>query len=146
MSNPYTESSFRDTINVLFTSGHYTLLSYIKGGKPEWNVARDYDPDNKTWSAGNYCYSLESALAVFLEKMDSKFVKSDYQIEVEKKYPDLSYARIVELGTCFKDGLLEDDQGSAMEYFDDVCEMSSQEKDFFGVPEPVINQHRHHGR
>lgn len=147
---------YQDTINVLFTSGHYTLISYIKGGSPEWNVARDYNADDKSWAAGNYCYSLESALAVFLEKMNSNYVKSDYQIEVEKKYPDLSYVRMVELGTQFKDGLLEADIETAMEYFEDSCEMSKEEKDFFGIQEentheesleePVMTPHFRRGR
>ena len=126
---------FKDTIKELFTSGHYTLISYMKGGTQEWNVARDYNADDKSWSAGNYCYSLESALAVFLERTNSNLIKSDYQIEVEKNYPDLSYARMVELSTQFKDGLFMDDEESAKEYFEDTCEMSEGEKMFFGLQE-----------
>ena len=131
---------FKDTIKVILTSGHYTLISYIKGDSPEWNVARDYNPEDKSWVAGNYCYSFESALAVFLEKMDSRFVKTDYQIEVEKKYPELSYARMVELSTLFKDGLLADDEETAMEYFDETCEMSEDEKVFFELPEKNVQE------
>lgn len=130
---------YKDTIKVLFTVGQYTLISYIKGGSPEWNVARDYNANDKTWSSGNYCYSLESALAVFLEKMDSRFVKTDYQIEVEKKCPDLSYARMVELSTLFKDGLIYyGDESAAMEYFEESCEMSENEKIFFGLQDEKI--------
>lgn len=43
--------------------------------------------------------------------------------------------RLEELATLFKDGLIEDDKESAMEYFNEVCEMSEEEKSFFGIEE-----------
>lgn len=44
----------------------------------------------------------------------------------------ISYSRMEELATLFKDGLMCDEVG-AMEYFDDVCEMTYEEKEFFGL-------------
>ena len=41
--------------------------------------------------------------------------------------------RLEELATQFKDGLLEDDRESAMEYFEYTCEMTDEEKEFFGI-------------
>lgn len=41
--------------------------------------------------------------------------------------------RLEELATQFKDGLLADDRVSAMEFFNEECKMSSQEKEYFGV-------------
>ena len=41
--------------------------------------------------------------------------------------------RLEELATQFKYGLIEDDEESAMEYFDEVCKMSESEKEFFGI-------------
>ena len=47
----------------------------------------------------------------------------------------ISRARLEELATHFKDGLIEDDEESAMEYFDETCEMEDYEKEFFGIGE-----------
>lgn len=49
--------------------------------------------------------------------------------------------RLEELATLFKDGLISDDRDSALEYFDEVCEMSEEEKSFFGIEEdsPIAN-------
>lgn len=46
-----------------------------------------------------------------------------------------------ELATLFKDGLIEDDKESAMEYFNEVCEMTDEEKEWFGIEEdsPIAN-------
>lgn len=42
-------------------------------------------------------------------------------------------ARLEELATLFKDGLISDDRESAMEYFNEVCEMTDEEKKYFGI-------------
>lgn len=42
-------------------------------------------------------------------------------------------SRLEELATLFKDGLLEDDEESAMEYFEDTCRMDEDEMAFFGL-------------
>ena len=49
--------------------------------------------------------------------------------------------RLEELATLFKDGLISDDRDSAFEYFDECCEMSEEEKSFFGIEEdsPIAN-------
>ena len=47
----------------------------------------------------------------------------------------ISRYRLEELATLFKDGLISDDRESAMEYFDEVCEMDESEKEFFGIKE-----------
>mgnify|MGYP001066517072 FL=1 len=49
--------------------------------------------------------------------------------------------RLEELATLFKDGLISDDRDSALEYFDECCEMSDEEKSFFGIEEdsPIAN-------
>ena len=41
--------------------------------------------------------------------------------------------RLEELATLFKDGLISGDRESAMEYFDEVCEMTEEEKEFFEI-------------
>ena len=47
----------------------------------------------------------------------------------------ISKNRLVELATHFKDGLLCDDEESAMEYFEKFCEMNENEMQFFGLGE-----------
>ena len=49
--------------------------------------------------------------------------------------------RLSELATLFKDGLISDDRESAMEYFNEVCEMTDEEKEWFGIEEdsPIAN-------
>lgn len=42
--------------------------------------------------------------------------------------------RLVELLQLAIDGLRQDDENSAIEYFADVMEMSEYEKEFFGIP------------
>lgn len=53
----------------------------------------------------------------------------------------ISRIRLEELATLFKDGLISDYRESAMEYFDEVCEMTNEEKEFFGIEEssPLAN-------
>lgn len=53
-----------------------------------------------------------------------------YDIEQSDIIP---YARMSELATLFKDGLLADDEESALEYFDNTCEMTEEEKKYFGI-------------
>lgn len=47
----------------------------------------------------------------------------------------INRCRLEELATLFKDGLLEDDSESAIEYFIDTCEMEESELEFFGLSE-----------
>lgn len=54
---------------------------------------------------------------------------------------EISRNRLEELATLFKDGLIFDDRESAMEYFNEVCEMTDEEKEWFGIEEdsPIAN-------
>lgn len=62
--------------------------------------------------------------------MDSE--KSKYQKDVEEKY-NVSYERLLELATLFKDGLIEDDSYEAQIYFLQTLEMSKEECELFGI-------------
>lgn len=61
-------ADFKDTIHIIARANDYTLITYIKGGNREWNVAYKFDPSTKSWASGNYCYSEPSAFATYLEK------------------------------------------------------------------------------
>lgn len=56
-----------------------------------------------------------------------------FRYKTEKEY--ISRYRLEELATLFKDGLISDDRDSALEYFDEVCEMTEEEKSFFDIEE-----------
>jgi hypothetical protein len=83
----------------------------------------------RQWEHGVYYMFLNGkeklvALNKATEKLFEK-VNADY----------ISRCRLEELATLFKDGLISDDRESAMEYFDEVCEMDESEKEFFGIEE-----------
>lgn len=120
--------TFKDTIQIVCELGSYTLIEYSKGGADEWCVALNYNTETKSWDSGHYCYSLEHALATLLLKNNSELVKSPR----EAKAP-VNYDRMSELATLFKDGLIEDDRETAMEYFTDTCEMTAEEMEYFGI-------------
>lgn len=51
----------------------------------------------------------------------------------------ISYARMTEIATLCKDGLMEDDKLSALEYLRDTVELSPYECDFFEVDFSVLD-------
>lgn len=54
-----------------------------------------------------------------------------FRAKTEKDY--IPRCRLEELATLFKDGLIEDDKEQAIDYFEDTCEMTDEEKEFFGI-------------
>lgn len=54
-----------------------------------------------------------------------------FRLKTEKDF--ITRARLEELATFFKDGLIEDDRLAALQYFDEVCEMTENEERFFGI-------------
>lgn len=115
----------------------YALLQSESDTK--YVVASGYDPtqpEDQQWNYGTYfCYfqnksnkadCLQDALDCFRNKTESDYIPR---------------CRLEELATLFKDGLVSDDRESAMEYFDEVCEMTEEEKTYFGIEEdsPIAN-------
>ena len=105
----------------------------------QYCVASGYDPlqpEDQQWASGTYfCYLgdkgnqsnyLQSALELFKCKTENNYIPR---------------ARLEELATLFKDGLISDDRDSALEYFDECCEMTEEEKEWFGIEEdnPIAN-------
>lgn len=107
----------------LMKHGDKSLVVCIKDGKVNQYVnCTDYDSTMKfgeQWVWGHYFTSLESAMNYWNSEILNR----------------PSYDRLVELSTKFKDGLLEDDEYSAICYFEDECEMTKEEKEFFGIGE-----------
>lgn len=83
----------------------------------------------RQWEHGiYYMFSNDKEKLVALNKATEKLFE-----KVNKNY--IPRTRLEELATLFKDGLISDDRDSALEYFDECCEMSEEEKSFFGIEE-----------
>lgn len=121
----------------LLQKDNYALLQ--SESDTQYAVVSGYDPmqpEDQQWSHGTYfCYwgdkgnqsnYLQSALELFKEKTEENYIPR---------------CRLEELATLFKDGLISDDRESAFEYFDECCEMSDEEKEWFGIEEdsPIAN-------
>ena len=105
-------------------------IALIKRGekRKEYAVVRNLDIDkpqenNEQW---DYTIAYFSADIEGLQRaVDCFRSKSEYEY--------IPRARLEELATLFKDGLIEDDEIEALHYFDDVCEMTPEEENFFGI-------------
>ena len=121
----------------ILRNGDYALLQ--SESDTQYAVVSGYDPtqpEGQRWAHGTYftyfqnnpkkMLYLQSAYDCFMEKVNADFIPR---------------CRLEELATLFKDGLISDDRESAFEYFDEVCEMSEEEKSFFGIEEdsPITN-------
>ena len=117
------------------TYNDYTIID--RGDKiTEIAVVYRLNDDKKEWdyTAQAFIYNNET------EKVNAILKAADYcKMEIENDY--IPRIRLEELATLFKDGLIEDDRESAMEYFDEICEMSEEEKEWFGIEEdnPITN-------
>lgn len=107
-------------VELMKVNERQSLVAKIINGKVHEYVVCSYfdptQPDGSQWCWGHYFSNLENAM--------------DYVARCQDK---LARPRLEELATLFKDGLLADDEDSAMEYFDDTCEMTEDEMEWFGI-------------
>ena len=114
--------------NIILRNGRYALLEM----ETQYVVACGFDetlPENQQWTQGYY-YTHWNTSEIVKQRMLSAALEY-YRALTETDY--ITRCRLEELATQFKDGLIEDDEKSAMEYFDEVCEMTESEKEFFGI-------------
>ena len=114
--------------NIILRNGRYALLEM----ETQYVVACGFDEtqsEGSQWSQGYY-YTHWNTSEIVKQRMLSAALEC-YRTLTETDY--IPRCRLEELATQFKDGLIEDDEKSAMEYFDEVCEMSDEEKEFFGI-------------
>ena len=114
---------------VLFEKGNYALIkrgTYMQ----QYAVVNGLNKERGDWA-----YTVEyTDFGKFSKITEIKAL--EYMIELFRYKTEENYIprwRLEELATLFKDGLVEDDEESAMEYFDEVCEMTESEKEFFGI-------------
>lgn len=81
----------------------------------------------RQWEHGvYYTFFNDKEKLVALNKATEKLFE-----KVNENY--ITRCRLEELATLFKDGMIEDDRESAMNYFDFICEMTDEEKTYFGI-------------
>ena len=114
--------------NIILRNGRYALLEM----ETQYVVACGFDetqPEGSQWSQGYY-YTHWNTSEIVKQRMLSAAL-DNYRMLTETDY--IPRYRLEELATQFKDGLIEDDEEQALIYFDEVCEMSDEEKEFFGI-------------
>lgn len=110
---------------------NYTIID--RGEKiTEIAVVFDINDATKDWSHTSIYFGYNNEA----EKVNAILKAADYcKAKIENNY--IPRVRLEELATLFKDGLIEDDKEAALEYFDSVCEMSEEEKEFFEIEEEM---------
>ena len=114
--------------NIILRNGNYALLEM----ETQYVIVLNLDetkPEGQKWDYGLY-FSHWNTNAEVKQRMLAAALEA-FRDKTESDY--IPRCRLEELATQFKDGLIEDDEESAMEYFDEVCEMTVEEKDFFGI-------------
>ena len=114
---------------VIFEKENYALI--LRGSKMnEYAVVYGLNKGNQDWAYT--CYYCPFGRIWYTDKTAALSSTLDYfRMKTETNY--IPRCRLEELATQFKDRLIEDDEESAMEYFNEVCEMSDSEKEFFGI-------------
>lgn len=114
---------------VLFEKGRYALI--LRGtSMSEYAVVEGLNKAKEVWSStiayygfGNFWPNTQiEALAACLEVF-RYYTEPDY----------ISRDRLIELATRFKDNLVDADPEAAIECFDEDCDLSEEEKEFFGI-------------
>ena len=118
---------------VIFEKGEYALID--RGEKmKEYAVVNGLNKETGEWAwtcaywayeydgkeTGNTAQTLAHAVDYFRTRTEGNYIPR---------------ARLEELATLFKDGLIEDDEYEAMIYFNETCDMDEYEKRYFGIEE-----------
>lgn len=122
---------------VIMESGEYALI--LRGSRmEEYAVVYQLDKVKGSW-AWTCCYVNFGSFAPCNQAQALASCVDYFRSKTEEGY--IPRCRLEELATFFKDGLISDDRESALEYFDEYCEMSEEEKSFFGIEEdsPIAN-------
>ena len=113
---------------VILEKGKYALI--VRGKNlNEYAVVNGLNKDRNEW---DWTVSYWNFSQFGLEQSEALSKAIDcFRAKTEPDY--ISRLRLEELATLFKDGLIEDDRASAMEYFNEVCDMTENELEFFGI-------------
>lgn len=110
-------------------SGQYAL---ILRGESMTQYAVVSGLDKKTggwdWTCCYYDFGKFSELT----RAEALFKALDYYL-MRTNEKHIPWARMSEIATVLKDGLIEDDEGEAYRYMADVAELSDTEAEYFGL-------------
>lgn len=115
--------------NELLRKGNVSFLQ--SQSDTQYCVCWNYNPEAKEdtqYDNGSYfCYWGST----YLKAHALSLAIDCFRCKTEDNY--ISRYRLEELATKFADGLIEDDEESAIEYFTEECEMEDYEMEFFGI-------------
>ena len=114
---------------VILEKGDYALI--LRGSRmEEYAGVCGLNKERGEWAWTGCYYNFGNYAQI--DKAKALYLSLDYfRMRTETDY--ITRWRLEELATLFKDRLIEDDEESAMEYFDEVCEMTDEEKEWFGI-------------
>lgn len=114
---------------VILEKGDYALI--FRGVRnEEYAVVNGLNKETGEW--GWTCCYYNFGNFTQIDKTEALSLALDYfRMKTEENY--IPRRRLEELATQFKDVLIEDDKEAAMEYFNEVCDMTDEEKEFFGI-------------
>ena len=116
---------------VISEKDEYALI--LRGSRmEEYAVVYGLDKEKEVWD-WTCCYYNFSNFSKSTKAQALASALDYYRMKTETNY--IPRCRLEELATQFKDGLIEDDRENALEFFDDVCEMTDEEKEWFGIEE-----------
>lgn len=95
----------------------YAVVNGLNKERENWAWTVSYTDFGK-YSSVTEIEALQEMIEVFRYKTEENYIPR---------------CRLEELATLFKDRLIEDGEAEAMEYFDEVCEMTESEKEFFDI-------------
>ena len=109
--------------------GQYALI--LRGeSMTQYAVVSGLDKETGSWD-WTCCY-YDFGKFSELTKAEALFKALDYyMMRTNEKH--ISWARMSEIATVLKDGLIEDDEEEAYHYMADVAELSDAEAEYFGL-------------
>ena len=115
--------------DLIEAKGQYAL---ILRGEHMTQYAVVYGLDQETGSWDWTCCYYDFGDFSELTKAEALFKALDYyRMRTDEKY--ISWARMSEIATVLKDGLIEDDGEEAYRYMVDIAELSDTEAEYFGL-------------
>ena len=115
--------------DLIEAKGQYALI--LRGEHmTQYAVVCGLDQETGSWD-WTCCY-YDFGKFSELTKAEALFRALDYYL-MRTNDNHISWARMSEIATVLKDGLIEDDEGEAYRYMADVAELSDTEAKYFGL-------------
>lgn len=96
-----------------FTTRHLLIQLGDDDKVIQYIVCSNYN--GKDWDSGHYFENITDAVSFY------------------EMHPQINPHRLSEIASLLKDGIIEDDYDSAMEYFRDTLQLTEEECDYFDI-------------